>query len=182
MDREQKKKLNNILLEAFYDNKSLNYVVKQDKKKDKRLKRLINYSIFMGEEFGKIYYFEKTCAILLYPEKKKVTLKSILWDLKLAVLVIGISNIAKVLRKEKILKSHHPSEEFIHLWYIATKEKGKGNGSKLLNRIVSEHQDKKVYLETSNNRNLNFYKKNGFKIINTIPKSEISYDLYLFSN
>lgn len=138
--------VNEILLESFYDNKSVNFVVKQDGKKDERLKILMDYSIFMGENFGKIYLTvdNKACAIVLDPVKKKTTLKGIIWDIKLAFSVIGLGNVSKVMSRESILKKYHPKTPFMHLWYIGVKnkEQSKGLGSKLLQEIINDYPDK----------------------------------------
>jgi len=72
-----------ILVASFQENKSVIDIVKQDAKKKERLKLLIDYSIFMGENFGKIYLnsTKTACAIIINSEKKKTTLASILWKL-----------------------------------------------------------------------------------------------------
>ena len=178
-----KKIVNEILFESFYDNKSINFVVKQDEKKDKRLKKLMDYSIFMGENFGKIYLTDdkKSCAIVLDPSKKKTTLKAIIWDIKLAFGVIGIGNVGKVMNRESTLKKYHPKTPFIHLWYIGVRnqEQSKGLGSKLLNQIISDYPNKDIYLETSTERNFPFYKKHGFKLVNDLVK-DLGYHLHMY--
>jgi ribosomal protein S18 acetylase RimI-like enzyme len=172
-----------ILFESFFDNKSVNFVVKQDHKKDKRLKTLIEYSIFMGENFGKIYLSDdkKACAIVLDPAKKKTTLKGILWDIKLAFGVIGISNVGKVMARESVLKKYHPKTPFMHLWYIGVKneEHSKGLGSKLLQQIINDNPDKDIYLETSTERNFPFYKKHGFELVDDLV-NELGYHLHMY--
>ena len=49
-----KNKVLDILYDSFYDNGSVNFVVKQDAKKDKRIKNLLEYSYYKGERFGNI--------------------------------------------------------------------------------------------------------------------------------
>jgi len=172
-----------ILLESFYDNKSVNFVAKQDEKKNERLKILMDYSIFMGENFGKIYLTKdkKACAIVLDPEKKKTTLKGILWDIKLAFGVIGVKNIGKVMGRESILKKYHPKTPFMHLWYIGVKndEQSKGLGSKLLQQIIKDNPDKDIYLETSTERNFPFYKNHGFELVDDLVK-DLGYHLHMY--
>ena len=77
-----------ILTQSFKNNKSVNYVVKQDKNRLKRIRVLMEYSFNLCWEFGEIYLTEDRngVALILFPYLKKTTVKSIGWDLKLAVL------------------------------------------------------------------------------------------------
>jgi len=175
--------ISSILVASFYDNKSVNAVVKQDAKKEQRLKLLIEYSIFMGENFGRLYLTDdnKACAILLDPLKKKITLKAILWDIKLAFKVVGIFNVLSVLRREQVLKSHYPKHNYIHLWFIGVdvKHQGQGLGSKMLKQIIADYADKDIFLETSTERNFSFYEKYGFTMEKNLI-NEVGYNLKMY--
>lgn len=178
-----KETLNEILFESFYDNKSINFVVKQDDIKDKRFNLLLDYSIFMGKNFGKIYLTDdkKACAIILDPSKKKTNLKTIIWDIKLALKVIGVGNVVKVMSRERTLKKYHPKTPFIHLWYIGVRneEQSKGLGSILLQQIINDFPDKDIYLETSTERNFPFYKKHDFELVDDLIK-DLGYHLHMY--
>src|SRR5437867_579596 len=91
----------NILTNSFSDNKSVNYVVKQDEQRLDRIKKLMEYSFEICMLFGAVYLSKdkKGCALILFPDKKKTTLKSIVLDAKLAFSCIGISNIKKALKR-----------------------------------------------------------------------------------
>ena len=56
-----------------------------------------------------------------------------------------------------------------------------GKGSLLLEEIIAQSKAEKrpIYLETSVERNLPWYKKHGFEIFNTL---DLSYNLYLLLN
>lgn len=176
----------NILLESFSENKSVNFVVKQDKMKDKRLRILMEYSYFMSEKFGKIYLSEDklACALLIDPIQKRTTLLSIIWDIKLLFRCIGISNLGKVLKREKSIKRNHPISNFIHLWYIGVKKnvQGKGLGTNLMNKIISDYSKigKPIYLETSMEMNFPFYEKLGFEKVSEL--NDFGYDLRMYIN
>ena len=45
-----------ILVKSFDDNKSINYIIKQDKQRVKRLRILMGYSFDLCFYFGKIYF------------------------------------------------------------------------------------------------------------------------------
>jgi hypothetical protein len=44
-----------ILTKAFDSNKSVNYVVKQDRKREKRIRKLMDYSFELCWESGEVY-------------------------------------------------------------------------------------------------------------------------------
>lgn len=164
----------NILTQSFDDNKSVNYVVKQDKQRKLRIQRLMEYSFDVCLLFGDVLLSEdrKGCVLILDPEKKKTTFKSILLDLKLAIGAIGLSGIPRVLKRESSIKKNYPDNSMLYLWYIGVlpSEQGKGIGKALLSEIIEESKSSKkpIYLETSMVKNLDFYKKSGFEIYKEI--------------
>lgn len=165
---KDKDRIVDILSTAFNDNKSINFVVKQDLRRENRLKFLINYSFFMGMEFGDVFLTEdkQACAIVLYPHKKKTTFKAIWWDTQLVFRCIGLINLFKVTERETSLKKFYPNENFAHLWYIGVdpKSQGLGIGTDLMQQLLNKVK-LPFYLETSTERNLPFYKKFGFEVI-----------------
>ena len=180
----QEEQMIEILTTAFQENKSVNFIVKQDKKREKRLRLLIEYSIFYGKSFGKLILNEdKTaCAIIVDLEKKKTTFRSIIWDLRLIFGCVGITNVSKILRREKAIKSLLPKEPFLHLWYIGVdpSTQGTGAGSKLLQEIIAlaQSQNKVLQLETSTPRNFPFYEKRGFNELAKI--TEFGYEMRVY--
>ena len=103
-----------ILSKAFINNRSVAFVVKQDSKREKRIKLLMAYSLFKAYHFGKVFMNpEKTaCALVVDSSKKKWTYQSFIWDLKLIFQCIGLFNLSRVLKREKILKTFHPKGKF----------------------------------------------------------------------
>src|SRR5688500_1294081 len=99
-----------ILRSAFDDNKSVNYVVKQDEKRAERIKGLMAYSFNMCIIFGEVWIADDdhACALILFPDKKRSSFRTLLWDLKLALSVIGIDRVSAVLKREAMIKSNHP--------------------------------------------------------------------------
>lgn len=172
-----------MLEKAFDDNLSVNYVVKQDQYRKRRLHLLMQYTVFQGEKFGKVYLSEdeQSCAIIIYPDKKRITLSSIIWDIRLTLWTIGVFNIGQVLKRQKLIHDARPIKDFVHLWYIVVdpKTQGKGLGGKLLNQIIKDHS-KPIFLETSNPRNFNFYESNGFQLI--MELKDLGYPLRMYAN
>lgn len=96
----------NILAKSFETNQSVNYIIRQDEKKLKRVRYLMEYSFEICYLFGDVFLSpdKKACALILYPDKKKTTLKSILLDLKLILNSVGFKNIRKTMAREAKIK------------------------------------------------------------------------------
>lgn len=178
----QKSLVVNILSSSFDNNKSVNFVVKQDKDREKRVNGLMEYSFDVCYSFGQVWISEddQACALILLPDKKRTNLNAIVWDARLALSVIGINRIGPVLSRESKIKSFHPKEPFSYLWFIGVKPElqNKGKGSLLLKEIIEEsnREDRAVYLETSVERNLSWYNNHGFEVFQTL---DFGYSLYM---
>lgn len=170
-----------ILTKSFDTNQSVNYIVKQDKNREKRVKALMDYSFEVCYLFGEVFLSEnkKACALILYPDKKKTTLKSILLDIKLILQCVGISNIKKALSRESKIKKLQPKEPMYYIWFIGVNPEyqNSGIGSSLLEEVIADSRQKKrpLYLETSTLKNIPWYKKFGFDIYNEL---DLSYKLF----
>ncbi|MEO8960662.1 MAG: GNAT family N-acetyltransferase [Ginsengibacter sp.] len=170
-----------ILTKSFDANQSVNYIVKQDKKRIKRISALMSYSFEVCYLFGDVFLSgnEKACALVLYPDKKSTTLKSILLDMKLIFSCIGIENIKKALVRESKIRNLQPKASMYYLWFIGVdpEYQGQGIGNNFLDDIVkdSEKKQKPVYLETSTLKNLPWYEKFGFQIYHEL---DLNYRLF----
>lgn len=173
-DYKDKDTVINILADSFADNKSVNYIVKQDSKKAQRLLSLLEYSFDICLLFGDIFLSEdkKACALIVFPDKKITTLKSILLDAKLAISCMGLGNIKKAMDRETKIKESHPKGLMYYLWFIGVEnpDQGKGIGSKLLAEVIQEgiSKGRPIYLETSTLKNIPWYEKFGFTIYNEL--------------
>jgi ribosomal protein S18 acetylase RimI-like enzyme len=171
-----------ILSKAFEENKSVNFVVKQDASRKDRIRNLMEYSFNLCNQFGEVWISDnkEACALVLHPDQKKFSLSAALWDAKLALSVIGISRVKAVLDRESKIKKNHPATPFSYLWFIGVdpERQGNGIGSDLLTKTIEVCEEKKrpIYLETSVEKNLKWYQKFGFEIFKTI---DLGYKLYL---
>lgn len=168
----------NILTSSFKDNRSVNYIIRQDKKRLFRIRKLMEYAFDVCILSGSIILSDdkKGCALVVLPDKKKVSFKSVLLDIRLVYYCCGIMNVFKALKRESNIKSFHPTVSFKHLWFIGVNpaDQNKGIGSSILNHVIKD--DIPVYLETSTIKNLPWYKKAGFKIYSEL---DFGYTLYL---
>ena len=173
-----------ILSKSFETNQSVNYIVKQDSKRLSRIKSLMGYSFEVCYSFGDVFLSDdnKACALVLYPDKKRTTIKSVLLDAKLILSCVGLENIKKTLAREAIIKKIQPKEQMYYLWFIGVDpaEQKTGIGSKLLKELIedSKLKERPIYLETSTLKNLPWYKKFGFNIYH---EAELSYKLFFLN-
>jgi len=171
-----------ILFESFYDNKSVNYAIRQGHK-DKSLLALLEYSVKEGERYGKVYLNDdpSACAILLDSNKKRMTFKTFLDQIKLIKNSIGLGNLFKIWKREKLIHARHPKERYIHLWYIGVSKKyqNQGRGSALLTKILNDHKGVPFYLETTTEEYSHFYEKLGFVKTEVL---DLGHDLIFYKN
>jgi len=167
---QDKDRVVDILAESFDDNQSVNYIVKQDKKRNQRIKKLMAYSFDICFLYGEVFLNDdkSACALILFPDKKKNNLKSILLDIKLIVSCIGISSIKKAMKRESKIKKLQPEKLMYYLWFIGvdSDKQNMGIGSALIKEVIEEAYSKQrpVYLETSTLKNIPWYEKFGFTI------------------
>ena len=171
-----------ILTDAFADNQSVLYVVKQDRHRRARIRHLMQYAVTTCREAGEVWLSNdrQGTALVLFPDRKKTTGQAILRDLRLAVSATGLRQVYRTLRREARIHALHPNTPFCHLWFVGVhpSSQGQGVGSQLL-RSLTEHYDtmqRPIYLETSTVRNLPWYQKHGFTVYHEL---NFSYPLYL---
>lgn len=171
-----------MLTRAFDTNKSVNYIVGLNGNRVRRIQNLMTYSFNVCHQFGECWMSDAgdACALILFTDKKRRTWQTLVWDLQFAISVVGLRRMGGILKREEMIKSNHPKKPFAYLWFFGVDPDvhNKGVGSAFLREIISECDKKKrpIYLETSMEKNLPFYKKFGFEIFNTVQPT---YTLYL---
>lgn len=137
-NQDEKEIATRILTDAFDQNPSVNFVVKQDIHRKSRIRALMEYSCALCDRFGEIWLSENKsgCALLLFPDAKRTSLQTILWDIKLAMVAIGLHRVRSVMRREALIRAFHPKKPFAYLWFIAVDpdHQRSGTGSQLLSR------------------------------------------------
>ncbi len=170
-----------ILAKSFVTNKSVNYLIKLGKNKLSRIRYLMSYAFEVCYLSGEVLLSEdqKACALLIYPDSKKPTLKSVWLDIKLIFFCIGLQNIRKILKREALIKKLQPKERMTYLWFIGVhpEYQNQGIGSALLNELITHNtlKNQPIYLETSTLKNLPWYQKLGFTIYHEL---DLGYTLY----
>ena len=180
-EHKDKKIVTDILANSFGENKSVNYIIRQDNRKSEHLQKLMEYSFEICYLFGEVFLSDdkKSCALIIFPDKKKTILKSILLDINLIVSCIGIAHIKRAMRREAKIKQLQPKVPMYYLWFIGVdpSEQNKGIGTALMKEIIDESESKKrpIYLETSTLKNIPWYERFGFKIYDEL---DLGYKLF----
>lgn len=178
---EDKHTIVELLARSFEDNRSVNFIIRQDKSKARRIRFLMEYSFDVCSLFGKVWLSDDRtgCALVLYPHLKRITLKSLWLDIKLAFRCIGLGGIRKAMKREAMVKAKQPKVNRAYLWFIGVDPMYAdcGTGSKLLHEVIADAQSKNLslYLETSTLKNLPWYERFGFQIYDEL---EIGYTLF----
>jgi ribosomal protein S18 acetylase RimI-like enzyme len=166
----------NILCKSFNDNYSVNYIIKQDERRMLRMIALMDYSFEICMRFGDVWLSDdgNACGLVLNPQNKQATLAL---DIQLIFKAIGIRGIKKAMDREKMIRIKKPAIPMLYIWFIgvAPAMQHKGVGSKLLQEIIAQAQGLPVYLETSNVKNLPWYRRFGFEIYEQLT---ITHTLY----
>lgn len=159
-----------ILTRSNDANPGANLIIKQDRKRLLRLSKLMAHIFEVCYQFGEIFLSKdkKACALILYPEKRKGSVKSVLLDIKLVFQCIDIRNIFKILSSEKARKKTRPESQISYLWIIGVdpKYQRKGIGSSLMESVTkhSFSKGRPIYFEAMIPRNVLWYKKLGFTL------------------
>jgi ribosomal protein S18 acetylase RimI-like enzyme len=174
-----------LLTTSFDNNPSVNYIVRQDDKRIARIKSLMIYCFDVCTLFGDIWISDdqKSCALVLYPEQKKMTLTTIWLDIKLILQAVGLGGIPKTLNREAKIKKKQLQVPMVYLWFIGVSPlyQQRGLGSKLLQHVLDEAKlmNRPLFLETSVLKNITWYKRFGFHIYDTL---NLDFTLYFLNN
>lgn len=162
-----------ILTKSFNENRSFNSIIKQDKYRVDRIRKVFEYYFECCSRYGAVYLSEdkNACAVISFPDQKKVSFWSVLMDLKL-LLVLGLKSVKLGFNREAKISKAHPDAAFYYLLFIGVNPdfQRQGIGRKLLGELVADSERLKlpVYLETYLERNIILYKKAGFKVYNEL--------------
>ena len=170
-----------VLSESFENNKSVASVVKNKN----AIPELMRFCVYESMSQNLAFTNEDKTAFALCSNigVKNTNFKSILRTIRFVIRAVGVFKIPLVLQRESLIHKNHPKKG-IHLVFLGVQEneQGKGIGGSFLCELSQFFllKNQFLYLETSMNENISFYKKHGFSIYNTLDM--YGYTLYFFSN
>jgi len=180
-----KNRVIDLLAECIDKNKSVNWIVKQDSKRKERIRHLVDYSFEICIEAEQIYLTDDQNGVVICSmSDDKLPFLEEAWQTARFVLnVTGIEGIGKAFRRERYVTSFHPTDqEFMYILFLAV-DKSKqdtGLGTLMLNELskTANRENVPIYLETSEERMVGFYQKNGFEIYHVSDESLFGFKLY----
>jgi ribosomal protein S18 acetylase RimI-like enzyme len=166
-------RIKNILVVSFKSDPHLIFLLQQSKNA-RKLDILIDYVVDQTFRQGEIYLSDDKSAVALwdFETNEKMSFHYI-WRNLAFLARIGIKSVTRIVKSEaRIHKNFRKYPHYCHLYMIGVlpEAQGKGLASTLMNPMLQRMQEKSipVFLETANLRNVEIYKKKGFKIFEAL--------------
>lgn len=162
----------NILSKSFENDPHLKWMLEASKNTNK-LKILMSYIFHETIRSGEIYLTEDMTATALWKSEKQETFTYEYVKRNLGFLFqIGVKSVLRILLNERFTHAQYPKTgKYTQLYLIGVlqESQGKGYASRLMNPILDEMEQQSIpaYLETANTKNVQIYRKKGFKTYNT---------------
>ncbi|MGF7082815.1 GNAT family N-acetyltransferase [Mucilaginibacter sp. UYCu711] len=176
-----------IISRSFDNDEGINYLIPQNRDRQKRLRYLVEYCVEVAMLTGEVFLSDgyKAAALLVNTERKLSFLDTIVLDTKIAFRAIGLGNVIKALKREAKLKSKRPIMNVSYLWFIGVNpdSQGQGIGKSFLGQLALNEREKgrRFILECSP-ENLNWYQKNGFRIYDELPDAPFQFFMEFVNN
>ena len=176
--REDVPRLTAVLARAFDDDPVANWFVVQDKRRARRIYDFMRVSIEkMTLPHGECYTTTELQGGALWtpPGKWKLGTLQQLLLIPSFVKCTGWRRLPKVMAGITAIEKKHPEEPHYYLMVLGTEPdlQGRGIGSQLMAPILARCDQERMpaYLESSKEKNLPLYERNGFKVTEefTIP-------------
>jgi len=183
---EDKQLVVEILVSAFAPitvKNSINFVVKQDEKRQERMQILMEYLFERSMRYGDVYLSDnhKACLLVKTQHRESISLKSIREDLRLVFKCIGISRVANVLRRQRIVQHYYPKRPHIKPVILGAKNAAicTGTAARLLLKLKVAYQDNTlpIIVDAADEDNVKLYQKFGFRVIG--KEENLGFPIYL---
>ncbi len=175
-----------ILVEAFeplHEDNSINFIVRKDKNRRKRLRLLMGYLFDKAMRSGEVFLSDNRAACLLisYKNKEVFSWSSLASDLNLVINCIGIGRFFSVIKRQKIVKRNYPKTNHIRPMIFAVKSEYKGTvtAAKLIMQVFKDFKSNTlpVIVDTASEDHVKLYQKFGLKVFN--KEEELGFPIYL---
>lgn len=173
-----------LLVQCFCDSKSIRYIIDEHSRNKGHIKMLMSYAFDYCMSFGEVFLSadRQACALVLYPEKKVISVESIWLQLSLLVKASGAEYFKKIAARQKVIRQIHPHDLKFHLWFMGVRPgaQRKGIGSRLLKELIatSKQQQRVFCLETPDSRHIPWLHKHGFGIYRQLDLGHLLYCMF----
>lgn len=159
---------------TFWDDPVSTYVFPKESRRDPGLRAYFRTQMRADYlPFGGCYVAEGYAGSAIWAPPGKPLLTGLRGILTMVpVLPYVAANLVATLRLLNLVESHHPHEPH---WYLASlgtavDQQGKGIGSALMQPVLarSDGEGMPCYLESSKERNVPFYRRHGFEVVEEV--------------
>ena len=168
--RKDKDKVVKIIIESFDTNPHVNFIIKNDSKRNKRMVVMAKYAFEFGMRRNGVHLTDDGLGVAIIFEHGKVpmNLREYIMQLGLGFKAFSIFRSAMVGKLEAQIGKRRPRDvKFLYLWFfgVADEALGSTDARELMKFIFTLSADQKIpiYLETSIDRNSIIYKRYGFE-------------------
>ncbi len=175
-----------ILIEAFdplQEDNSINFIVRHDEKRRKRLELLMGYLFDKAMRSGEVFLSDNrgSCLLISYKNREVLSWASFKSDFRLVTQCIGLRRIMKALKRQRIVKRNYPKTNHIRPMIFAVKEEYKGTvtAAKLIMQVFRDFQNNTlpIIVDTASMDHVRLYQKFGLKVYNT--EEGLGFPIYL---
>ena len=159
-----------IIAEAYDKNPHVNYVIKNDSKRQKRLRTIANYAFEVGFRRQGVFLTDNKQGItIIFPSSRaKTGIYEVLLMLDVAINACTLPRVWQVNQFENLVKSKRPKDlPYLYLWFFGVSKEALGTPTaRQLMKFVFQQSDEQqlpIYIETSLFRNTNIYARYGFE-------------------
>ena len=162
-----------ILLVSFQNDPHLNWLLEESKNTSK-LNILVDYVVHQTLRKGEIYLSDDNNAAALWDFERNEKLSfHYIWRNLSFLIQIGIKPVLRIVSSEaRVHSNFRKYQRYCHLYMIGVlpEAQGKGLASALMNPMIQKMKERVIplFLETANPRNVEIYKKKGFRIFETL--------------
>ena len=176
--------IRNILLVSFKNDPHVNWLLEESTNKFK-LKILIDYVVHQTLRKGETYLSDANNAVALWDFERNEKLSfHYIWRNLAFLIRIGVKSVVRIVQSEAhVHNNFRKYPRYCHLLMIGVlpEAQGKGLASALMNPMIQRMKENSIplFLETANPRNVEIYKKKGFRIFETLAIGD--HHLFLMS-
>lgn len=163
-----------LLARIFQHDPMMKYLVANDARLLDKPLRFYQSNLRMGLLYGEVYTTANMdgLAVWLSPGNTDFTFRQLLQSgMMLGILSMGLTSMSRFMKSfdivDKLTKESISRPQWLlQLLGIEPSQQGKGIGASLIQPVLSRADIENVpcYLESTNERNLTFYKRHGFNI------------------
>ena len=170
--------LKSVIARAFDDDPLVNWMVSQDKRRARRVYDVMAIALErMLMPFGEVYSTDGIHGAALWAPPGKRSLSPLRQAMMIPAMVsaCGVGRFRDVFLGVNAIDKRHPHEPHFYLGVLATDPdcQGRGVGGQLMRPVLERCDRERIpaYLESSKERNVPLYERNGFRVteVFTVP-------------